>query len=260
MPEIIAFVLSTGRTGTKALAEGLAGDGVFSPHQPPYSRLLTIASNYYLHGWLPESSLRWLVNKVRLPQILASDCRYYVQVFSLDHLPAKIICEQYPDVRIVHIVRDPRTFVPSYLNWMHTRFKSYVANKCVPGWHPSGYHVGEMSWQEWGRMGEFERVCWQWSYKNRKLEHLFSGSAHYLRIRFEDLFLGGECQSVFKSMISFMGIPYHARYASICQQKKNISRQVHCPRWDEWQPERQRQLLNFCGTQMVQYGYDVPIE
>ena len=122
-PEKIVFVLSTGRTGTKTLAEGLAGDDIKSPHQPPFSRLLTIASNYYLHGWLPMSVLERLVIRLREPQILNSDCRDYVQVFSLDYLPAKIISERHPNVAIVHIVRDPRTFVRSYLNWMHSRWQ-----------------------------------------------------------------------------------------------------------------------------------------
>ena len=139
MPEKIVFFLSTSRTGTKTLAEGLESDDILSPHQPPFSRLLTIASNCYLHGWLSKHMLEWLVYRLREPQIFSAQCRYYIQVFSLDHLPAKIIQEKHPNVYIVHIVRDPRTFVPSYLNWVHSRFKSLVANRIIFGWHPSGF-------------------------------------------------------------------------------------------------------------------------
>jgi len=57
MPKRIVFILSTGRTGTRTLAEGLNGGDILSRHQPPFSRLLTIASNYYLHGWLPGPDL-----------------------------------------------------------------------------------------------------------------------------------------------------------------------------------------------------------
>ena len=71
-PEKIVFFLSTSRTGTKSLAEGLMRNDVNSPHQPPFSRLLTIASNYYLHGWLTKHMLEWLVGRLREPQIFRS--------------------------------------------------------------------------------------------------------------------------------------------------------------------------------------------
>ena len=254
MPEKVVFILSTSRTGTKTLAEGLAGDDICSPHQPPHSRLLTIASNCYLHNWLPRSVLEWLVTRLREPQILNADCRYYVQVFSLDYLPAKIISERYPNVYIAHIVRDPRTFVRSYLNWTHSRFKSWVANKIVLGWHPSGYFTGELSWREWRRMDEFQRVCWHWTYKNTLLEELFADDERYIRIRFEDLFLAQDSGTL-REMLAFVGIPYQERFAAMLQKSKNVSRKAYFPAWEAWETERKRQLLDICGEKMREYGY-----
>jgi len=254
MPEKIVFILSTSRTGTKTLAEGLVGDGILSPHQPPYSRLLTIAANYYLHGWLPMSALEWLVKRFREPQILRVNCRYYIQVYSLDHLPAKIISQKQPNVYIIHIVRDPRTFVPSYLNWMHTRFKSFAANKLVLGWHPSGYFTGEMSWRKWRRMDEFQRVCWHWTYKNTLLEHLFKDNMRYQRIHFEDLFFG-DGPEILQQTLAFMDIPYQDRFTAIFQQEKNRSKKTYFPKWDAWEADKKQQLWDICGEKMQRYGY-----
>jgi hypothetical protein len=252
-PEKIVFILSTARTGTKTLAEGLRSDDILSLHQPAFSRLLTIASNFYLHGWLPRRALAWLVSRLREPQILQADCRYYVQAYSLDHLPAKIISQKYPNVYIIHIVRDPRTFVPSYLNWMHTRFKSFVANKLVPGWHPSGLFTGQVAWRRWRRMDEFQKVCWHWAYKNALLERLFEGDERYLRIRFEDLFGAGP--DALRSALSFVGLPYRDEFTAMLGQSKNVSRKTYFPRWEAWEPERQQQLLDICGEGMRRYGY-----
>lgn len=254
MPEKVVFVLSTSRTGTKTLAEGLAGDEIRSPHQPPYSRLLTIASNYYWHGWLPRSALEWLVARLREPQILNADCRYYVQTFSLDYLPAKIISEKYPNVYIIHIVRDPRTFVRSYLNWTHSRFKSWVANKMVLGWHPSGYFTSELPWRGWRQMDEFQRVCWHWTYKNTLLERLFADDERYIRIRFEDLFLAQDSGTL-REILAFVGIPYQERFAAMLQKSKNVSYKTYFPSWKTWGAEQKRQLLDICGEKMREYGY-----
>jgi hypothetical protein len=254
MPEKVVFILSTSRTGTKTLAEGLAGGDILSPHQPPFSRLLTITSNYYLHGWISKRALEWLVARLREPQILRADCRYYVQVYSLDYLPAKIIRQKYPNVHIIHIVRDPRTFVRSYLNWMHTRFKSFVANKFLLGWHPSGFFTGEIPWRTWRRMDEFQRVCWHWTYKNTLLEHLFEDDQRYARIRFEDLFLAHDPE-VLKAALSFVGIPYRDEFTAMLKKSENVSQRTYYPRWERWKPQRQRQLWDICGEKMKQYGY-----
>lgn len=254
MPERIVFILSTSRTGTKTLAEGLAGDDICSPHQPPFSRLLTIASNYHLHGWLPRGVLEWLVTRLREPQILNTDCRYYVQVFSLDYLPAKIISERHPNVYVIHIVRDPRTFVRSYLNWMHTRPKSWMANKLVPGWHPSGFLTGEMSRQEWRGMDEFQRICWHWTYKNRLVEGLFAAEERYVAVRFEDLFLAEDSETL-KGVLAFVGIPCDDRVGVMLAKNENVSRKTYFPAWDAWHPEWCAGMDDLCGPIMKHFGY-----
>lgn len=254
MPEKIVFILSTSRTGTKSLAEGLAGHDIVSPHQPPFSRLLTVASNYYLHGWLPEHALEWLVLHVREPQIFRSNCRYYMQVYSLDYMAAKIISDKYPNVYIIHIVRDPRTFVPSYMNWLRTRYKSYLANKIVYGWHPSGFFTGEMPWRKWRKMDQFQRICWHWSYKNMLLERLFEGCEHYIQVRFEDLFCE-KGMGVLRSVFSLMRVPYRDDFTALLGQRKNRSPRTRFPTWDGLPSYRKQQLLAICGPQMGHYGY-----
>jgi hypothetical protein len=254
MPEKISFILSTGRTGTKTLAEGLSGKDIKSPHQPPFSRLITIASHYYLHGWLPLKLLTWIIKTIREPQIQNSDCLHYVQVFAFDYFPAKIFSEKYPNVHMVHIIRDPRDFVYSYLNWMHSRFKSFVANKIVLGWHPSGFFTGTFSRQEWNRLDEFQRVCWQWTYKNTLIENLFEDDPRYLRVRFEDLLLADNTETLHK-LLSFLGIEYQERFNLIVKKPKNVSKKGYFPTWEQWTPKRCAQLNELCHPLMKQLGY-----
>lgn len=254
-PETVGFILSTARTGTKALAEGLAGPDVQSPHQPPFSRLLTVTGNFVLHGRMPRSVFERLVRIIRIRQIEAGKCRVYVQVFSLDYMAAEVVSRVYGDVRIAHIVRDPRTFVPSYMNWMRGRAASYVANKWVPSWHPSGYLTGEYSRLEWRAMDELQRVCWHWSFKNRLIRDTLGRGPHYRCVRFEDLFMGEDRRSVLQDLVGFLDIPFREEQTAIYRQAKNASRKGYCPSWTEWSTRRQEQLIELCAAEMVRYGY-----
>jgi hypothetical protein len=170
-----------------------------------------------------------------------------------------MISEKYDNVYVIHIVRDPRTFVRSYMNWVHSRFKSWVANKLVVGWHPSGYFTQEVPWRTWRRMDEFQRICWHWAYKNALLEDLFEGHKRYLRVRFEDLFLLKHDRAL-RRMLSFVGIPYQERFGMLCRQRTNASPSTWFPAWEAWEPQRKRQLLDICGQRMKAYGYPVGYE
>jgi hypothetical protein len=254
LPERVLFILSTSRTGTKSLAEGLDGGEACAVHQPAHSRLITVAGNYALHGWLPYPWLARLIYRLRLPQIAASGRKYYIQVFSLDILPAKIISLVYEPTSILHVLRDARTFVPSYLNWMRTRKRSMIANRLVFGWHPSGYFTGEFSWDEWRGMDELQRVCWHWVYKNSLIESLFQGDSRYQLVHFEELFsLQG--RDVLRAALEKAGVPFQERFAQALKSSKNSSRKIYAAPFEQWEENRKRQLLAICGEKMRTWGY-----
>lgn len=259
LPRRIVFMLSTARTGTKAFAEGLTGQAIENHHQPPGSRLLTCASNLWLGGLFPTRWLSALVRRIRLPQIRGSTAPHYIQSFAFDHLAARILHDAFDNVRVVHVVRDPRTFVPSYLNWTHTRPKSYIANKAVPGWHPNGWLTGEFTWRQWQAMNEFQRVCWHWRFKNELLETLFSKSTRYMRLRFEDIMFGSQREKMLAQLLSFLDIPYEHQFEAIFKKKKNVSKKTYFPRYADWPSEKKYQLAELCGSTMERYRY-VPDE
>jgi hypothetical protein len=198
--------------------------------------------------------VEFLVERLREPQILASTKRIYIQVYGFDFIPASLLREKYSNVYVVHIVRDPRTFVPSYMNWMRTRRRSFIANKLVPGWHPAGDKVGDYSREQWRRMDAFQRVCWHWSFKNRLIQELFGGDPRYYQVRFEDLFLT-ESPSALESLLDWCSIPYTGNHESIIDRPLNVSRKKYFPSWDALPHERKRELLVICQREMERFGY-----
>ena len=68
MSERPVFLVSTGRTGTKFLANFFAeyGRDVSAYHCPRGSRLVHVLANCYERRWLPRSSMHWLWRTLRL--------------------------------------------------------------------------------------------------------------------------------------------------------------------------------------------------
>ncbi len=103
-------------------------------------------------------------------------------------------------------------------------------------------------------MDEFQRVCWHWTYKNTLLEKLFADDERYICVRFEDLFLAQNSETL-KKMLTFVEIPYQERFERMLRKNKNASRKTYFPPWDAWESEKQQQMLDICGKKMRQYGY-----
>lgn len=252
----IIFV-STGRTGTKFFAQILAElfPQAEAYHDTPYSTLINILTNMHLAGWLPKSAVVAVWQRLKGQEL--RDCSQPFFIDSNNHLYGLVMMapELYPDLKVVHIVRDPRTYVRSHLNWSRHRPKSYVANYVVPFWQPHPWLMGQMSWRRWLSLSPFEQFCWVWDFKNRYNATLAGTSIPYLRVRFEDFFGGPEPETHFNQLLQFMGLPQvdglHERF----QEPVNVTATRSFPKWPAWTPAQCALLDSFCQPQMGHYGY-----
>jgi hypothetical protein len=250
-----ALIVSTGRTGTRFLAEYLNRHytDVEAHHITPRSTVINILSNIYLSGFMSERMLlgAWSVLKGR--DFGRTDKSCFVD--SNNHLFAfaGIARQMYPGVRIVHVVRDPRTYVRSHINWARQRAKSFVANHIIPFWQPNGWLLREVSLGDWLRMSTFERFCWVWDYKNRYLSNIRSTSTAFLQIRFEDFAGSGTDHPALGQLATFLGLPPPGGSTSDAPVNQTTNRQY--PSWADWPPEQCRQLDTICGEQMRSFGY-----
>lgn len=251
-------LLSTGRTGTMFFAH------LFQTRFPSLcdayheagerSRLINIFSNAHLAGlapaWLPRQAWK------RAVEPALRRCRKPFYIDSNNHLYALVPREPslYPNLKVIHIVRDPRDYVRSHINWARHRRKSFVANYLTPFWQPNAALVGEMSWREWRRFSSLERFAWIWDFKNRLIASL-EGRVPYLRVKFEHFFQHPSPEDAVHRMLRFIGLPALDTPASIFQQRVNPNRGASFPRWQEWTPLQCRQLERICGATMQEYGY-----
>ncbi len=257
MAEKIVLIISTGRTGTKSLAGFFNEhfDNLKSYHQPKFSRRINVLSNMYISGLLPESILKKAINKWKTHKIINSDHEYYVEANTMNYIAAKFLKEIDKTVYIIHIIRDPRDFVRSYINWQHMRIQSYLASSVIPFWHPSGAFFGDYSFWEWITLDEFEKNCWFWKVENQLMLDLYSDYNYFKSLRFEDIFLSDDKEETLRDLTEFIGLDFKKDMLDYFETKKNISKKEYFPKWNEWNEERCKKLNSICGGLMDRYSY-----
>jgi hypothetical protein len=110
----------------------------------------------------------------------------------------------FPDSRIVTVVRDPRTWVASYLDYGTRR----GGRDRVLAWGRSRLHPRLIDDEEyadgWSSMSRFERLCWDWRSIYGRLVRAANADPMNRMFRYEDLFLGPGREEVFGELLKFI--------------------------------------------------------
>jgi hypothetical protein len=219
------------------------------------SRLINIFTHAHLGGLLPLRAPLWAWRRSVGQDLRTCSKEIYIdsnnQIYALVSLKPDI----YPGLRIIHLVRDPREYVRSHINWTRHRFKSFVANHLIPFWQPNAWLLKEMSLSKWLRLTQFERYSWIWNFKNRLIRQTEASGIPYLRIRFEDFFINPEPLSHLNQLLDFIGLESISGIQASFQQPVNPAKGKTFPAWPMWSHRQRRQLADYCGATMSEYGY-----
>lgn len=253
-----AVILSTGRTGTMFFADILR---MLLPNAHVYheagerSRLINILMHAHISGLLPSQIPIWVWRRAIAANLYHRGNANYID--SNNHIYAFVskLPELYPNLKIIHIVRDPRTYVSSHINWARHRPKSFIANHIVPFWQPNAYLLGQMSFRKWSYLSPLERFAWIWDYKNRSINQFENSDIPYLRVRFEDFFVGNDPEKYLNQLFSFLNLPKITHVNEYFQQPVNPGGKKSFPSWPNWTPDQSNKLQAICGETMALYGY-----
>jgi hypothetical protein len=253
----IAFIVSSGRTGTTALAAHL--DRIYPDvralHEPAPSWRLRRASNRALCGRLSRADLAALLAASRRRLIERLDRPLYVESnpFLVGFIEA--LGDVFAEPLVVHIVRDPRTYVRSSINFGTFAGLKRWAQALVPDWLPKPHHCATPTGLDWSAMSPPARLAWYWQIANTCLNRgreIYGD--RYLRLRFEDLFAPDG--SGLRQLTDFLGIAYDDRLAQSAQTERvNASTTQRLGRWQDWDARTKEDVLQFCRPLMRQYGY-----
>jgi hypothetical protein len=262
-------VLSTGRTGTQALAHyfNTCYDHVTALHEPKPTRHFRMMSNRAMTGKLSREtavralvrSRRRLVEKITRPIYIESN--WYLYGF------LEALKDVFGWPKILHVVRDPRTFIPSYINYGTFSGLKKVAAEFLPYWYLKPEQYEKNPAKRWNEMSEPERLAWHWHVVNREIDRgaqLYGED--YLRLKYEDLFprekpVARDEASVkalppdLKRLLDWIGLPPNEKLLAALGDKRNASGNRGFPKWQQWDEATRAAVLARCGEQMERYDY-----
>jgi hypothetical protein len=236
-----AFITSTGRTGTDFFTY-LFSDVVknsWSQHEPkPAFRRRSYAFLSRKPNWYDEVyfglSRRWFnLNKHK---------DWYVETnyHLFDATP--LIRNVFPDALTIHIIRDGRQVVRSWLN----RYR-YITNDHITAHHLPG-DPAQAVWDEWNPV---QKLSWYWKTVNQRAARLEPD----LFLRFEDIFKS-ENSAVFDILAAMPGVEFEeSDVKQALKHRVNSTRRDFFPKFEEWPEEWKQQFWEIAGEEMVKQGY-----
>lgn len=174
-----------------------------------------------------------------------------------------VLLERFPDARILHLARDPRTNVRSCYNLDYYGFlmgreelREHAMRKYWLTWLP------KIRRPDWSRLSQLERNCAFWSETHRLALACLSGRDRYRRLRVEEI----DNDEVVASVFAFFGLacPPLDRIARIRDARPNHESEMKqriaglrppLPEFKDWTESDRQVLTGFCGDIALQLGY-----
>jgi len=255
--ENVVFILSSGRTGTTAMARYLSEccEGTLALHEPKPSRILRMASSRRLARRLTNEQMSQMLRRKRQRLVSQIDQPNYVESNPYLYGFVEVLGEVFQRPKVIHVVRDPRTMIRSALNFGAQSGIKRIVTALLPYWLIKPDRVEENPERRWRDMSAVERIAWYWRTVN---SHLDQGSKvygdDYTRVRYEDLFSSDGAG--IRQLIEKLGLEERPGVLEeLLASRVNRSRGNVMPAWPDWPEADCKALDHQCGELMRQYGY-----
>ena len=252
----IVFILSTGRSGSKSIAELLNGHPDAECYHDSFPHVYTWCCDL-LYG---RRSRREIKEKILALYNATAIGKGLVHGQSDQKLAAlvPILAEVFPNAKFIWLIRRADSFLNSSYprGWYDNSEFGYPPNmneffskNATPSEFDAahrinGFLVGEIEENTWKKMSAFERNCWYWSYWNNLIEKelsLLPGSRS-IQLKLHEL------SSKTKEVQYFLGLPN----IEIKTEKVNAARYKKLTRKD-WTHEMENIYLQHCEVDMKRW-------
>ena len=255
------FVLSTGRAGTKTLAQLYGLSRNIDAYHEPAPKLFGLSKLCYdlradsltdvdLINVLTEAfttARRDLLNA----SLIAS--HGYAETSPQVTFSVPIILNALPHARFIHLLREPKDVVASGVR------RKWYTGHVNDQWRITP-KPGTPFQAIWEKMGQVEKLLWLWAETNRWVMDFGSRikQDQFLTVRSEDLFAGDE--PTIHSLYAFIDreTPQLAKIKAVLRKQINAQRSGTFDQPADWSDTIRPELATFVGKVAAELGYTFP--
>jgi hypothetical protein len=247
------FLVSTGRTGTKYFSKLFAAHctNVTCYHESRLSRLITVLSNMLMRGIISKRMMKKVWKFLKYGEIISGTTRY-IECNPNYYNIIEIINELFPEAKFIFIVRSPKSYIISHINWERQRWRSIIANRLVPFWQPMPYLEELKGFRnDYHQRVNFYSTIWE--RKNSQILDSIRGWDNVITLRFEDIFDARKGKEILTDLMEWLELPLVRPIdTAVVTAKQNVSERDISGQWDE---ECTRIVMNNNGKLMEKFGY-----
>lgn len=231
------FVLSSGRSGSKTIAQTLGQLPRCVCLHHPAPELVVEATQCYYDGTGAEEIKRVLKDT----RPMATDRDTYGEVNLQLSLLIPILNDAFPTCKFIWLIRDGREAVAS----MYDRGWYDTSNTKVPQeWHRArlqGDRTGDFSTAQWNSLTRFQRCCWIWKKYNLVIERELGTmeKQRWTSVRLDRL------KNTLPELAAFLGLTWRR----VLVEKHNVAIQP-VKHWEDWESAQRNQFEQLCANDM----------
>jgi hypothetical protein len=168
----------------------------------------------------------------------------------------------YKNYKIVVIIRDPRDWVISNMNWgtMYGK-RDWISKLRLGRLNPMLIRDSQYE-NMWHSFSRFQKLCWAWKSINEIILKTVEKDPHAITFKFEDLFRSEKKYENLKKLLSFISTfpkkDFNYRVPeNLFDNKVNINISYKFSRQEYWDTKMNDDLSAICGKTAAQFGYAV---
>jgi hypothetical protein len=283
------FITSGGRTGTKFFGD-LLGDiiqGSFSIHEPDVFSGFKYKSIHQLRQFgfrhlilgkltgktgIRNLSQNYLSKKISLKELEEAISRHRENYYY--NIENDLIIESYsgwygaiPGIRrlykkykIVIVLRDPRDWVISNMDWgtMYGE-RDWISKLGLSRLNPKMIQDKEYD-EEWTRFSRFQKLCWAWKTIYEIMLKSSENNPNIKVVKFEDIFRAEAKYKNMKNLLTFITHFSDRNFSfkipeNLLERRVNKNISYKFREWKNWDDEMKNDLLRICGNVMHRLNY-----
>jgi len=230
------FVLTTGRSGSKSIANYLSSfKDVLCIHEP--EPILIEEATLYLYGKYSHEKIVQLLKDTRKKII---DGKQYGESNQKLSFIIPALQEAFHDSKYIWLVRDGREVVNSTfsLGWYDS---SLLKDSKWQKYQIEAPKTGDINDEQWRKMNSFEKCCWYWSYTNKIIKRELDKieESRWVLAKLEDI----NYDEIFK----LLGLKSNKTKMPWVNKKRKLKENSA---WKNWDENKKNTFKKICGQQM----------